>query len=180
MEGYADQSSVASGHRVQLYVSTSAGRWRATAYRMGWYGGKQGASVWRSGWQTAGSRPAPARPARPSRSKADWHRSLSVPTSGWRPGSYLIRLEVAHHASYVPLTVRSPSMRGRLVLLAPDTTWQAYNDWGGRNLYWGPTGKSDSAHRSRAVTFDRPYAYGQGCRASSSAGCSRWWRSRNG
>ncbi|RYZ31191.1 MAG: hypothetical protein EOP01_03935 [Propionibacteriaceae bacterium] len=83
-------------------------------------------------------------------------------TKGWRPGTYLIRVEVSHHASYIPLTVRSPSTSGRLVLLAPDTTWQAYNDWGGRNLYWGPTGKSDSAHRARAVTFDRPYAYGQG------------------
>ena len=60
------------------------------------------------------------------------------------------------------MTLRSPSTRGRLVLLAPDTTWQAYNDWGGGNLYWGPMGKSDHAHRARAVTFDRPYAYGKG------------------
>ncbi|GAA3549668.1 hypothetical protein GCM10022197_00620 [Microlunatus spumicola] len=162
VEGYADQSSVAPGRRVQLFVSTSADRWRATAYRMGWYGGKQGASVWRSGWHQ-GTRQARARTSgSTSTPVADWHRSLSVSTAGWRPGSYLIRLEVSHHASYVPLTVRSPSTRGRLVLLAPDTTWQAYNDWGGRNLYWGPTSKSDSARRARAVTFDRPYAYGKG------------------
>jgi hypothetical protein len=162
VEGYADQSSVASGHEVQLFVSTSAHRWRATAYRMGWYGGKQGASVWHSGWQK-GTKQARARTSGSTFTPvANWHRSLSVSTTGWRPGTYLIRLEVSHHAGYVPLTVRSPSTRGRLVLLAPDTTWQAYNDWGGANLYWGPTGKSDSAHRARAVTFDRPYAYGKG------------------
>ncbi|HEY0240434.1 MAG TPA: N,N-dimethylformamidase beta subunit family domain-containing protein, partial [Friedmanniella sp.] len=162
VEGYADQSSVAGGHRVQLFVSTSADRWRATAYRMGWYGGKQGASVWRSGWQKGKLQARPRTSGARLTPVADWDRSLSVSTTGWRPGTYLIRLEVAHHASYVPLTVRSPSTRGRLVLLAPDTTWQAYNDWGGRNLYWGPTGKSDYAHRARAVTFDRPYAYGKG------------------
>ena len=50
VEGYADQSSVTGGHRVQLFVSTSASRWRATAYRMGWYGGEQGARVWQSSW----------------------------------------------------------------------------------------------------------------------------------
>ena len=162
MEGYADVSSVASGHPVQLFVSTSADRWRATAYRMGWYGGKQGASVWRSDWQKGTEQARPRTSGKTLTVVTGWHRSLTVATTGWRPGTYLIRLEVAHHASYVPLTVRSPSTAGRLVLLAPDTTWQAYNDWGGRNLYWGPTGKSDSAHRSRAVTFDRPYAYGKG------------------
>lgn len=162
VEGYADAASVAGGHRVQLFVSTSAGRWRATAYRMGWYGGKQGASVWRSGWQKGEEQARPRTAGRRLTVETGWHRSLSVPTTGWRPGTYLVRLEVAHHASYVPLVVRSPSTRGRLVLLAPSTTWQAYNDWGGRNLYWGPSGKSDYAHRSRAVTYDRPYAYGKG------------------
>jgi hypothetical protein len=85
-----------------------------------------------------------------------------VNTSGWRPGSYLIRLTAHGHASYVPLIVRTSSTHGRLVLLAPNTTWQAYNDWGGRNLYWGPRGKADYANRARAVSFDRPYAYGNG------------------
>jgi hypothetical protein len=85
-----------------------------------------------------------------------------VSTTGWRPGSYLVRLDVPGHAAYVPLTVRSTNTRGTLVLVAPDTTWQAYNDWGGRSLYWGPRGKGDFADRARAVTFDRPYAYGYG------------------
>ena len=51
-------------------------------------------------------------------------------TTGWRPGNYLFRLDAASGSSYVPLTVRSPCTEGRLLLLAPDTTWQAYNDWG--------------------------------------------------
>jgi hypothetical protein len=35
------------------------------------------------------------------------------------------------------------------------TTWQAFNDWGGYNLYNGPDGTF--ASRSRIVSFDRPY-----------------------
>ncbi len=37
--------------------------------------------------------------------------------------------------------------------MAPVTTWQAYNDWGGYSLYVGPPGD----RRSWAVSFDRPY-----------------------
>ena len=47
-----------------------------------------------------------------------------------------------------------------MVLVNADTTWQAYNAWGGYSLYHGPDGAR--ADRSRAVTFDRPYDYGAG------------------
>jgi hypothetical protein len=163
IEGFANRSSVSSGERFELFVSTSAARWRAHAYRMGWYrGGHQGASVWTSDWQH-GVRQLHARTVwKTNTPMAAWRAPLTVDTTGWRPGSYLIRLTIHRHASYVPLIVRTPSARGRLVLLAPDTTWQAYNDWGGRNLYWGPRGKGDFAHRARAVSFDRPYVYGKG------------------
>ncbi len=38
-------------------------------------------------------------------------------------------------------------------MVAPVTTWQSYNDWGGYSLYHGPPG----ARRSWAVSYDRPY-----------------------
>jgi hypothetical protein len=147
---------------VDLYVSTPAERWRATAYRMGWYGGQRGARVWRSGWQKGRQQASSITIGTTHTPTAPWQKSLTVVTTGWRPGVYLIRLTVAGHASYVPFVVRSASTRGRLVLVAPSTTWQAYNDWGGRNLYWGPAGNGDFAARARAVTYDRPYAYGHG------------------
>ena len=162
VEGYADQASVPAGRPVRIFVSTSAKHWRATAYRMGWYGGDQGASVWHSGTQPGHRQAAPKAVGKTHTPTAGWRSSLTISTVGWRPGAYLLRLDVPGHASYVPLTVRSTSTRGTLVLLAPDTTWQAYNDWGGRNLYWGPRGKGDFADRARAVTFDRPYVYGHG------------------
>ncbi|MFL6046605.1 MAG: N,N-dimethylformamidase beta subunit family domain-containing protein [Propionibacteriaceae bacterium] len=162
VEGFASRASVAPGQPVSLYVSARPGRWRVSAYRMGWYGGDKGARVWRSGWHKGRRQARPQTSGATRTPHAAWHPSLKVPTTGWRPGSYLFRLDASGGSSYVPLTVRSANTRGRLVLLTPDTTWQAYNDWGGRNLYWGPRGKSDSANRARAVSFDRPYAEGLG------------------
>ncbi len=147
---------------MQLFVSTSAPRWRVTALRMGWYGGLLGARVWRSGWQP-GVRQAPPRIAGPTHTpSAPWQPSLTVSTRGWRPGTYLFRLDATGGASYIPLTVRSPSALGRLLLLTPDTTWRAYNDRGGRNLHWGPDGKGDVTDPALAVSFDRPHAEGLG------------------
>lgn len=162
LEGYANQASIAADQSVDLYVSTTAKRWRVTAYRMGWYGGKQGASVWQSGWQPGRAQAKPQTVGSTHTPTAPWKKSLTVTTQGWRPGSYLLRLEGSGHASFVPLVIRSASTQGRLVLVAPSTTWHAYNDWGGRNLYWGPAGKGDTANRARAVSYDRPYVYHHG------------------
>jgi hypothetical protein len=51
--------------------------------------------------------------------------------------------------------VESPSVAGRLVLVQAVTSYQAYNTWGGKNLYFGQDGAF--ASRARAVSFDRPY-----------------------
>jgi hypothetical protein len=88
---------------------------------------------------------------------AGWRPTATVPTDGWPPGAYLLRLQGDDGAQgYVPLTVRSAGGAGRVVLVQAVTTWQAYNDWGRSSLYHGPDGFL--ASRSYAVTFDRPYA----------------------
>jgi hypothetical protein len=88
---------------------------------------------------------------------ARWTASVTLPTAGWPPGDYLIRLDAGPaHRAFVPLTLRANSARGRVVLISPVTTWQAYNLWGCCDLYQG--GDGSFATRSRAVSFDRPYA----------------------
>ena len=52
----------------------------------------------------------------------------------------------------MPYVVSSASAEGTVALVAPVTTWQAYNQWGGYSLYDGPAGD----RRSYAVSFDRP------------------------
>ncbi|MFC4119443.1 N,N-dimethylformamidase beta subunit family domain-containing protein [Nonomuraea zeae] len=150
IEGYADQVSVLPGERFRLHVSTTAPRFSASAFRMG----ANPVKVWQSA-QVRGVRQAPMRIVGGTVTAAHWKPSLTVETGRWAEGAYLIRLDASSGAQrYVPITVRSASAAGRVVLVNAVTTWQAYNLWGGRSLYKGPGGYED---RSRTVTFDRPY-----------------------
>ncbi len=165
VSGYTDRVSVLPGTPVGLYVSTSASSWSAIAYRMGWYAGRGARRVWSVGPQPGRVQPAAAFDPSTRTVWAPWTRSLLVPTAGWPAGQYLIRLTSSTGAqSYVPLLVRSASTAGRLVLVAATMTWQAYNPWGGFDLYRGPGAHHGFSTRSLAVSFDRPYAqsYGAG------------------
>jgi hypothetical protein len=155
VQGYADKTDVAAGESFRLFVSTTAHGFRAVAYRMGWYQGKGGREVWRSPY-VPGIRQAAPTVDRPLNTvSARWRPSLTVTARGWPEGSYLIKLSADNgHDRYVPITVRSTDIRGKIVLMNAVTTWQAYNLWGGYNLYQGRRGFSD---RSRVVSFDRPY-----------------------
>jgi len=156
IEGFADHVSITPGGQVALVVSTTARTYTATAYRMGNYTGSEAQQVWASPPQP-GTKQAPAVVQAPTSTVvAPWRVSLMVGTAGWAPGDYLFRLDGDNDAQqFVPLTVRTPSNAGRIVIINAVTTWQAYNRWGGYSLYDSPSGRK--AQRSRAVSFDRPY-----------------------
>lgn len=160
--GYANPISVLPGQSVALYVRSSAPTFRVRAIRMGWYRGAEGRQIWRSGPIRARRQPARVmRPAVTHTVETFWHPSLTVSTRGWAPGDYLFQLDAANgHKSFVPLTVRATSARGKVVIISPVTTWQAYDTWGCCDLYEGANGSF--ASRSRAVSFDRPYTLQNG------------------
>ena len=155
IEGYADQVSVLPGQSFRLFVSTTSPRFRVQAFRMGWYHGRRARQVWQSG-EVKGQVQAQPTIARGTRMVSTrWRPSLTVPTTGWPEGAYLLRLDASRGPErYVPVTVRSATTAGKVVLVMGVTTWQAYNLWGGYSLYDGPGGV---ASRSYAVSFDRPY-----------------------
>ena len=154
--GYAGRSSVLPGEPVPLFVSTTSREFRVTAFRMGWYRGDLARRVWSSGAVRGGRQRAAAFAAGTRSVHADWGESLTVPTDGWPAGAYLLRLDAHSGAQrYVPLTVRSASTAGTVVLKNGVATWQAYNTWGGYDLYNGPGGAYGD--RSLAVSLDRPY-----------------------
>ncbi len=156
IEGFADRVSVLPGERFRLFVSTTSRWWRVEAFRMGWYDGAQARRVWESGKVRGVRQAGPVISARTNMVRAPWRPSLAVGTAGWPAGAYLLRLDAASGAQrFVPVTVRSVSTAGAVVLINDVTTWQAYNLWGGYDLYTGPGGFAD---RARAVSFDRPYA----------------------
>ena len=76
-------------------------------------------------------------------------------TAGWPEGNYLMHLSAGGRGRYVPMTVRSETTAGRLVLVGAVASHQAYNQWGGYSLYKGKDGSL--ATRAHAVSFDRPY-----------------------
>ena len=157
IEGWADKVSVLPGDSVGLYVSTTAPGFKISAYRMGWYGGARARLVWQSD-RLPGTKQAAAAVDKKTRMvSTTWSKSTTVETTGWPEGSYLLRLDADGGAGqrYVPLTVRSASTAGRTVILNAPATWQAYNLWGGYNLYNGPSGGYPT--RSLVVSFDRPY-----------------------
>jgi hypothetical protein len=162
VEGFADHDSVLAGQPVRLYVSTVARQFSVRAYRMGWYRGARARLVWQSAPQPGRRQRAAVVNGATHSTSAPWRPSLVVHTDGWLPGMYLLRIDTDRGAlrRFVPLCVRNPSMRGAVVLVNANTTWQAYNDWGGYSLYHGPDGTKES--RSRAVSFDRPYTAGAG------------------
>jgi hypothetical protein len=155
IQGFTGQVSVLQGEPVTLYVSTTAREFRVSALRMGWYGGYLARQVWQSGW-IRGRRQKRHTVSGSTRTvSCDWHPVLTMATDDWPEGTYLLRLDASSGAQrYVPVTVRSFSTAGKVVLKNAVTTWQAYNGWGGHDLYTGPEGYND---RSLAVSMDRPY-----------------------
>ena len=165
IEGWADRTSVQPGGIVGLHVSTTAPSYVVHAIRVGWYGGTQGREVWRSATLRGVRQPPPVVAPR-HMVRTDWPVSVRVDTTGWPPGNYVFRLDASSSGAqrYVPLQLRRASAAGTVVVVSADTTWQAYNAYGGYSLYHGPDGQT--ASRAFAVSFDRPYGTETGQGAS--------------
>jgi hypothetical protein len=164
IEGYANRVSAEAGDVVDLFVSTKARRFHVEAYRMGYYQGRGGRMVWTSAWVRGRHQRRPTLVHRTNMIECHWSRSLRLSVGPqWVQGVYLLKLVASNGgASYVPLTVRDDTSHAALVVQNEVTTWQAYNKWGGYSLYEGPDGSF--RRRSRAVSFDRPYATPRGAR----------------
>jgi hypothetical protein len=156
--GYAGQASVLPGEEITLYVSTTARSFRVKAFRFGWYGGDGARLVWESGTVRGHKQRKATKTGDTNTVQTNWGPSLKVPTHGWPEGSYLLRLDAEAGAQrFVPVTVRSADTHGKTVIKNATATWQAYNLWGGYNLYNGPGGAADYNNRALAVSLDRPY-----------------------
>jgi hypothetical protein len=156
IEGYTGAASVLTGEPFRLFVSTTSSGFQVRAFRLGWYGGAGAREVWQSGSLRGYQQSAPGLTGSTNTVHTDWDPAVEVPTDDWPAGSYLLRLDAESGAQrYVPMTIRSASTGGKVVLKSCVATWQAYNTWGGYDLYKGP-GESYGT-RSLAVSLDRPY-----------------------
>ena len=95
---------------------------------------------------------------------SNWAVNQTVTTTqNWPSGVYLIRVtrDDTLNEGHVLLVVRDDTRQADVLYGVPDTSYQAYNEWGGKSLY---VGKSSGANtvtgnaRAAKVSFDRPYS----------------------
>jgi len=181
IQAYANATSVLPGQTLTFYVSTlkDATPYTIDIYRLGWYGG-------------AGGRLMISLPNQLARAQgyydyvngtlagcischvdvktglveANWQPSyiLTIP-SDWVTGIYLAKFTDENGMqTYVPFDVKG-STHSLYVAVTPDTTYAAYNGWGGYSLYaarGSASSESVALVRGVKVSFDRPYADDEG------------------
>ncbi|MGI6856336.1 DUF4082 domain-containing protein [Mesorhizobium sp. 1B3] len=164
IEGFATDISVNRGSTVNFKVNTNSNNYRIDIYRLGYYGGlgaRKVTTIQHAGLQ---NQPNPLRDAATGAVDAgNWAVSASwaVPTDAVS-GVYiakLVRQDGTPGQNHIPFIVRDDSSQSDIVFQTADTTWQAYNGWGGANLYGGngpATGQG--AGRAFAVSYNRPIA----------------------
>ena len=165
--GYVAPASVERGQPLQLYVSTLAPIYQFDIFRLGWYAGLGGRLMYRSPPLVGVDQPAPLfDPATRMVSASNWLEPvvIHIPTS-WVSGVYVVKLISSDgFMRYTLFVVRDDASHAQIQIVIPFLTYQAYNTWGGYSLYDGSNenGEQISSLRATAVSFDRPYALGEG------------------
>jgi hypothetical protein len=184
IQAYASATSVASGEKLTFYVSTQkAGTdYSVDIYRLGWYGGDgarlvfshQGLVGQAQGYYDSTSYKlvgcsSCSVDTKTGLVEARWRPSytLAIP-SDWTTGVYFAKfIDANAMQTYIPFDVRG-NLHSSYVVVTSDTTYQAYNTWGGYSLYEADgsattsTVEQNSATRAVKVSFDRPYVRGVG------------------
>lgn len=144
IQGFATEISTNIGQTVDFKIATDSTHYRIDIYRLGYYGGdgaRKVASIDKS-LTTAQIQPHPI--VDMSLGLIDcgnWSVSASweIPADAVS-GVYiakLVREDGVEDASIIPFVVRDDASASDIVFQTSDTTWQAYNAWGGASLYYG-------------------------------------------
>ncbi|MEH2588343.1 VCBS repeat-containing protein [Bradyrhizobium sp. AZCC 1721] len=164
IEGFATDISVDNGNRVDFKINTNSSNYRIEIYRLGYYGGMGARLVTTIQHTGVQNQPAPLRDATTGLVDAgNWSVSASwdIPADAVS-GVYiakLVRQDGTFGENHIPFIVRDDSSTSDIIFQTSDTTWQAYNGWGGANFYGGngpATGQG--AGRAYAVSYNRPIA----------------------
>ena len=159
IEGFATDISVDQGQTVQFKIDTNSSNYRIDIYRLGYYGGMGARKI-------ATVEPSAALPQNQPNCLTNsttglvdcgnWGVSASwaVPSdavSGLYLGK-LVREDGTSGSNHIPFVVRDDDGHSDLLFQTSDTTWQAYNEYGGNSLY---TGNPDG--RAYKVSYNRPF-----------------------
>jgi hypothetical protein len=158
IQGFTTDISANQGETVRFKIDTTASSYRLDIYRMGYYGGsgaRQVATV-----QPTAVTNQPNCLTQSSTGLIDcgnWSVSAtwSIPLDAVS-GIYfakLVRTDGTSGSSHVFFVVRNDNGGSDLLFQTSDTTWQAYNNYGGNSLYTG-----QPAGRAYKVSYNRPFS----------------------
>jgi hypothetical protein len=161
IQGFATDISVNRGGTISFKIKTTASAYRIDIYRIGYYQGN-GARYITTVMPSVSlpqSQPAPITdPATGLMDYGNWAVSASwqVPTNA-TSGVYIAKLVRTDTggASHIVFVVRNDSSTSAILFKTSDEAWEAYNDYGGNNLYSG-TGPGDSGAAFK-VSYNRPF-----------------------
>ena len=161
IQGFATDTSVNVGGTIRFKIkSGSLTSYSIDIYRIGYYQGNGARKVATISPSASLPQSQPACLTSSTTGIADcgnWAVSASwtVPTTAVS-GVYIARPTASNGAaSHIPFVVRNDASTAAILFRTNDTTWQAYNDYGGNSLYYGTGPASDG--RAYKVSFNRPY-----------------------
>ncbi|MEO5925045.1 MAG: N,N-dimethylformamidase beta subunit family domain-containing protein [Bryobacteraceae bacterium] len=161
IEGFTTDISVNRGGTIQFKIDSSqATAYRLDIYRSGYYGGngaRKVATVLPSVSLPQNQPNCLTNAATGLVDCGNWAVSASwaVPATAVS-GVYFAKLTATaglSGSSHIVFIVRDDSGASDILYQTSDTTWQAYNEWGGNSLYTG-----SPAGRAYKVSYNRPFA----------------------
>ena len=157
LQGFSTEFSVNKGETIRFKVDTSASTFGLAIYRLGYYGGLGARRVAsQSNLPGTNQPPCVTQVATGLVDCGNWLESASwaVPATAVS-GIYIAKLTRAGSGgSHIVFVVRDDAAAADIVMQTSDTTWQAYNTYGGNSLYVGGPGTSPA--RAFKVSYNRP------------------------
>ncbi len=178
VEGYASATSIQRGEALRLYIHSTDPWVKVALYRMGWYGGT-GARLVLGGINLPGiQQPMPVPEPATGLIECDWQVSYVVNTQSDNPGDWLSGVYLAQltgttsgKQSYIIFVIREDERTSDFLFQSSVTTFQAYNNWGGKSTY---PSNSLNEQWARKVSFNRPYARSQHPNGGSGTGAGEF------
>lgn len=159
IQGFSTEFSVNRGQTVSFKIDTNASAYRIDIYRLGYYGGRGARKVATVNPSVTLPQIQPQFLRDATTGMADcgnWAVSASwaVPSTA-TSGVYIAKLVRTDTggASHIVFVVRNDTGNSALLFQTSDTTWHAYNTYGGASLYQG----NGPAGRSYQVSYNRPF-----------------------
>jgi hypothetical protein len=164
LQGFTTDISVNHGSTVYFKIQSGTANWRIDIYRLGYYQGNGARLITTINMTHAQTQPAPVT----NSSTGEVDAGNWAVTASWAvPASAVSGVYIAHlvdqtntsNENHIPFIVRADESTSDILFQTSDTTWHAYNGWGGANLYGGNGPGQDSAPgRAYKVSYNRPIA----------------------